>query len=100
MCYELRCGRFGPPRESQIFGPPRETRMFSFFFKFSFFLEVLGVRSESDMQRSGLEAVGAFVARDFGEDRVFVGTVVSFSEGSDGGANGRTSILPHMKAIT
>ena len=52
------------------------------------------------MQRPSLEAVGAFVARDFGVDGVFVGTVVSFSEGSDGGANGRTSILPHVKAVT
>ena len=36
------------------------------------------------MQRSGLEAVGAFVARDFGEDGVFIGTVISFEELSDG----------------
>ena len=36
------------------------------------------------MQRDGLEAIGAFVAQDFGEDGVFVGTVVSFSEGDDG----------------
>ena len=31
------------------------------------------------VQKDGLEAIGAFVARDFGEDGVYVGTVVSCS---------------------
>lgn len=38
------------------------------------------------MQKDGLEAIGSFVARDFGEDGVFVGTVISCSrDDADGG---------------
>ena len=37
------------------------------------------------MQKNGLEAIGALVERDFGDDGVFVGTVIGFSEEKDGG---------------
>ena len=32
-----------------------------------------------------MEAIGALVERDFGDDGVFVGTVIGFSEEKDGG---------------
>ena len=40
---------------------------------------------EMEMQKSGLEAIGAVVARDFGEHGVFVGTVISVAKDDMGG---------------
>ena len=41
--------------------------------------------SVAAMQKCGVEAIGALVARDFGEDGVFVGTVISVGQDKKGG---------------
>jgi len=35
-------------------------------------------------QKNGLEAIGSLVCRDFGEDGIFVGTVLSFDFDEEG----------------